>query len=144
LDKLTETHRWLSQQGKTVRIVDTIQSVVPIEVALGVQTSMTYDTPISGHHEAGHFGAATFVPSGPVNVDDLACRLASEELNLVRAKGFVKSIDGQTHAIQVVGRRWTSSVTSVGASIGIVCIGLKSAVDHDQIECAILQARSNA
>jgi G3E family GTPase len=73
---------------------------------------------------------STFKVDVPERVDasTLATLLASEEAQLLRAKGFVQSTDGSIKLLQVVGRRWTTTTAAADSinntGLGIVCIGL--------------------
>ena len=53
---------------------------------------------------------------GLADVQVLAEALACQDLGLLRAKGFARSVDGQIYAIQVVGRRWSVALGSTWMS----------------------------
>jgi G3E family GTPase len=141
---LADTRTWLASQNTAARTIDAVQSSIPIEVALGVHTPAKRRSHGSDHLVSGHFETATFVPEDRVDVANLAERLTLEALGIVRAKGFVKSIDGTTHAIQVVGQRWTSSVVPDDVPIGLVCIGPTECFDQERIKSAFRQAGANS
>jgi G3E family GTPase len=138
---LTELHAWLSAQAESVQVIAATRATVPFDVVIGsVVCSNRESRPFSGH-AANVFKSGSYEMATPVHVDDLARRLASEELGLVRAKGFVKSPEGTTHAIQIVGRRWSSSQHHSNVPLGIVCIGLEPQFDDKLVQDAIANAR---
>ena len=78
--------------------------------------------------------------STAADVEKLARALASDEFGLYRAKGFARDTDGQLHAIQVVGQRWTTCPAASHIETGIVCIGPKGGTTRKQIDETIALA----
>lgn len=78
-----------------------------------------------------------------LDANALASLLASEEAQLLRAKGFVQDTDGSIKLIQVVGRRWnittapTDSIEKTGS--GVVCIGLEHSADASNVKALLKQ-----
>lgn len=82
-----------------------------------------------------------------VDASALATLLASEEAQLLRAKGFLRDNDGSLKLLQVVGRRWTTttapkdSINKTGR--GIVCISLAHTTNAFDIY-ALINKQKNA
>lgn len=84
-------------------------------------------------HDTSGFDSVSLPLDKPFDPAALGRLLASEELDLVRAKGFVRDETGAVHAVQSVSRRWSSEPASEDSPIGLVCIGLKPAFDGDAV-----------
>ena len=137
----TRIKTWLSEQNGQAEIVEAQHGSLPS--ALILQSFATQDREKSkrADHQSAGFTTRTIKLDTPVNVDQLAESLASPDLALVRAKGFAKANDGQTKAIQIVGRRWTVSDAAETVTHGLVVIGHQSNFDEVAISEAISQAK---
>lgn len=121
--ELQETKLWLNRQSLPARVVETTQCAVPPDTVL---ESFLGRTRAAGpHHEAANLDMLTLRPVVPVDVEKLAKALADEEYGVIRAKGFATSVDGTKMLIQVVGRRWQTSVATGDFKDGIVCLGFR-------------------
>jgi G3E family GTPase len=129
---LAETKRWLGQKIIGVRIIESSHSIVAPQVVLGsFLAQQALGVP---HFEASDLEMMTVTLREPVDVENLAKKLADDDLGLVRAKGFVTSLTGKKTLIQVVGRRWEISLAPDSTLNGIVCLGFKGVLSTQNIE----------
>ncbi len=115
---------WLAEKSPGAQIIKTERSVVH-------PTLMLQDferQPVSGlgmkHHDAGQFNTELVVPDGPVDACQMANDLIENTPGLVRAKGFVKSINGTMQTIQIVGKRAEITPAPEGAEVGVITISV--------------------
>jgi G3E family GTPase len=89
-------------------------------------------------HQTGDYETLSLEIDRPCDAERLARNLAEPRLGLLRAKGFLRGLDGQLATIHVVGRR--SQVELAPAWIEgpgrLVCIGLKAEINRDAILAA--------
>lgn len=115
----------LQQHAPTSRVLTVEHGQIPLEILLAADIQQRRKVkPARHHHAPATFESRTMVPAGPVDADGLAKRLADAQLALLRAKGFVRSSDGDTYAIQIVGRRWSVSTARTVADPGLILIAL--------------------
>lgn len=129
---LAKTKQWLGQQTGGVRIIESSHSIVAPQVILDsflVQKALG-----APHFESSNLEMMTITLPESVDVENLAKKLADDDLGLVRAKGFVTSLTGQKTLIQVVGRRWETSLAPGSTLNGIVCLGFKDVISKQNIE----------
>ena len=129
---LSETKRWLGQQTGGVRIIESSHSIVAPQVVL--DSFLVQQALGAPHFEASNLEMMTITLREPVDVENLAKKLADDDLGLIRAKGFVTSLTGQKTLIQVVGRRWETSLAPDSTLSGIVCLGFKGLISKQNIE----------
>jgi len=123
LASLDDTIAWLKEQKPNVRVIVSEHGVVAREVVLD---SFLGKTKVSlGRHHTEYLEVMTLSLPNPVDVDDLAQKLADGKNRLIRAKGFATSKSGQKILIQVVGNRWTTTDAPDHVENGIVCLGFK-------------------
>lgn len=123
--ELNETIIWLKDQNPDARIIKTQHGAVPPQAVLD---SFLEKPATSGpYHHTQNLEMTTMIPENPVDVEALARKLASDEMGLIRAKGFATSLAGQKMLIQVVGNRWEVSAAPDHRKDGIVCLGYKGA-----------------
>ena len=128
---LAETKRWLGQQTVGVRICESSHSIVAPQVVLG--SFLVQQASGVPHFEASELEMMTVTLREPVDVENLAKKLADDDLGLIRAKGFVTSLTGKKTLIQVVGRRWETSLAPDSTLNGIVCLGFKGVISRQNI-----------
>ena len=104
---------------------------LPPEVLLQSFVGRNRDS--GARHDTSGFDSVSLPMDRPCDPAALGQLLASEELDLVRAKGFVRDRDGAIHAVQSVSRRWSSEAAPEDSPIGLVCIGLKPGFDRDAV-----------
>ena len=120
---LNNVENWMHQSAKGASIVKTVQGQVPADVVLGPNHISTNTAP--QHRADALFESQAYSAEIPLDAHSLAVALASEHFGLIRAKGCVVDTNGQSHAIQVVGRRWNVSDAPNNMKPGLVCIGLR-------------------
>lgn len=135
-ESLAATKQWLNSQYPQTRVVQSVQGAVPPEAVLGSFLGRTHTS--SPHHEAANLNMLTLRPSGPLDADQLAQALVSDKYGIIRAKGFVTSLDGKKTLIQVVGQRWQTTVTCDEFADGIVCIGFKGELKPSELSKLVL------
>jgi G3E family GTPase len=129
--KLNQTKMWLERQNAGVGIVEADHSVVPPEVIL--DSFLDHKASTGPHHTTSDLEKVILDFPNPVDVEALAQKLASDELGLVRVKGFVTSMSGQKCLIQVVGNRWEVSPAIDTLSNGVVCLGFRGVASMDEL-----------
>ncbi|QUS36326.1 CobW family GTP-binding protein [Falsirhodobacter algicola] len=116
---LAQTRIWLGDVTDA-RVLQAREAAVPPSALLGA-----LPVPRRGHRlDHGHadaFRSCTLTPP-PGDPDALARELATGSFGVIRAKGYVQALDGGTHLVQIVGRRWRTSPAKEAAA-GLVCIG---------------------
>nr|WP_325251134.1 GTP-binding protein [Amylibacter sp.] len=108
---------------------------VPPEILLQSFVGRSRDS--SMRHDTSGFGSVSVPFDMPCKPAELAQFLASDDLGLVRAKGFVRDDQGGVHAVQSVSRRWTVEAAPADSPLGVVCIGLKPSFDADAVRNAL-------
>lgn len=136
-EELAGTRRWLAERAPGRGILETVRAQVPLGVLIGGRLDRTLaERPRAdaAHHHTEH-GVAVVHLDEPMEPEDLARRLASEEAGLVRSKGFVEAGDGRLWCVQTVGRRWSVDEAPSGARQpgDIVCISQTGPVDADSL-----------
>ncbi|MFT4959296.1 MAG: G3E family GTPase [Paracoccaceae bacterium] len=135
-ETLEATKQWLTALYPQTRVVDSVQGAVPPETVLGSFLGRVYTS--GPHHEAANLDMLTLSPRGPLDADQLAQSLASNSYGIIRAKGFVTSLDGQKTLIQIVGQRWQTSNANDEFADGIVCLGFKEQLKSTELSRLVL------
>ncbi|MGI9500605.1 MAG: CobW family GTP-binding protein [Geminicoccaceae bacterium] len=133
-DRFEDTLAWLHHQMPKARVVTTQRAAAPLEIILGAHLDDASNRRTGRHDANDHFIAVSFPATSPIDAERLSACLADPELGLLRAKGFVRDLDGSLRAIQVVGQRYETTTAPSDAKPGLVCIGLKT-----QIKRAVLE-----
>ena len=128
---LWETKQWLGLQNGGARLVESTHSIVPPAVIL--DSFLVRKSLAALHFEVSNLEMMTINFEEPVDVEELAKNLADDDLGLIRAKGFVTSLTGEKALIQVVGRRWNTSLAPNNKLSGIVCLGFKGVMSKQDI-----------
>ena len=130
---------WLKGQALGAQIITASHGVVPPEILLQSFLSRDRSGSPDHIHQSDIFETISIKAEKPVDAEALAKGLADAELNLVRAKGFVETINGEKMTIQIVARRWALSPAPTGVSTGMVAIGHKADFNPKAIRNLILQ-----
>lgn len=133
-DQLDDTLAWLHHRAPKVRVVIVRRATAPLALVLGVRLDDAEDRTTEGHDARDQFITISFPVANPVNAERLSASLASPELGLLRAKGFVRDLNGNLRTIQVVGHRYETTSAPPDAKPGLVCIGLKTEVNRVALE----------
>ena len=111
---------------------------------LGIAKPLSPDLANAALDHRHLFATASYPIDAPLDPDQLATALVADNLGIIRAKGFVKALDGQLCELQLVGRRWTIRPAETATTLGIVCLGPKPLFDQDRIDTVISQNTSNS
>jgi G3E family GTPase len=155
---LEKTQHWIEGSTNGARILRSAQANIPTTVAFTahVDSRRTSGPSANTHHASDEYDSFVVPLPGRYDVNGLAQAIASPELGLLRAKGFVNGFSdanaqhGQgRYIIQSVGRRWscepaTSKPGTPGPetpglatreleSEGLVCIGLRNLIERDAV-----------
>ncbi len=136
-DTRADIQAWLSDRAENASVIATEHAALSLDIVTGLTAD---PKPIGHNHHHAHEADETFISVSipmpdPVDAEALVTRLA--ELDLLRAKGFVRDISGQMMAIQTVGRRSAIRPASGTPQPGLVCIGLRETLDQRAIMIAL-------
>ncbi len=131
-DGLVSLRSWMKERNGDVEIVLAQHGQLPSSLVL--QSFLARERKHQEGHQLNAFETVRMEIVTPVQVEKLAQDLASPELGLLRAKGFVKSPQGELKTIQVVGRRWAVTEAPPNSQPGLVAIGVKAVVDPKVLE----------
>lgn len=134
VDDTAEVTAFIARHASGAEVVETTNGQLPSAAAL---QSFPHTGGTNTEHDTRAFRSISVTIDHAVDPQALARVLSSEELALVRAKGFVAGTDGHRFAIQCVGRRMNIVQAPDDAPLGIVCIGLAPRFDEDAIRAAI-------
>jgi G3E family GTPase len=119
---------WLQEKSGAASILETQNSILPIEIAL---QSFTHDDGFSADrstHSTSQFETKFYTFSAPTQAQALAQELAGLS-QIVRAKGFVPNEDGKLKTLQIVGQRFAITPAPENVEAGLVVIGVKPLPD---------------
>ncbi|MEX0280832.1 MAG: GTP-binding protein [Arenibacterium sp.] len=128
----TRALAWLDSKARHSEVVPVANGEVPIEVVLGPRERAS--DPRADPHADALFQSHVIEVPHPVDVDSLAERLRAGGLGLVRAKGFLRGLDGKCHLVQLVGKRVETRVFEGPVSrLALVCIGRVGAINETDL-----------
>ena len=138
--QLETTLAWLRRQVPNARVVTAERAASPLALVLGAHPDDGGEqrTDPEPHDVDDQFVTFAFPVASPVDAKRLAARLADPETGLLRAKGFVRDLDGNRRLIQVVGHRHETVLARPGVELGLVCIGLRTEVRSATLEGLLL------
>ena len=119
------TLNWLNEIAYKTPVIETNRSVVPPVVLLRDFDRQTkkINTALAPH-QPSNFRTSLSVPDMLVDPAEFAERLILENSGLIRAKGFVKALDGTMQTIQIVGKRIEIAKAPDGVETGVVTISI--------------------
>lgn len=119
------TLNWLNEIAYKTPVIETNRSVVPPVVLLRDFDRQTkkINTALAPH-QPSNFRTSLSVPDMLVDPAEFAERLILENSGLIRAKGFVKALDGTMQTIQIVGKRIEIAQAPDGVETGVVTISI--------------------
>ena len=137
---------WLAATVPGARVLPVRNANVPLDIVIGQhvgrQVGESSIAP-SEHHEHQTHQTEDYTPlsleiDSPCDVERLARNLAEPRLGLLRAKGFLRGLDGKLVTLHVVGRRAQVEAAPAGVEGPgrLVCIGLKAEINRDAILAA--------
>lgn len=138
-----KTRAWLSAMFPSARAINAKNAVLPPALVLGLGMDHQMAAAKSkghGQHRDLH-GATVLEIKRAVDPEKIAKFLASPETNIVRSKGFIKSLPDSTVCIQTVGRRWDiKAVPDHHGEVGrIVCISVGDVEDLNSLSDRITE-----
>jgi G3E family GTPase len=130
---LQETLSWLNAQAAQAAVVAIAEGRVPADLLLGPRERDA--VVVESAHSDALFASCVFPASAPVDAVRLAEQMAQGAFGLVRAKGFVRDLDGDIRLIQLVGRRVSvERACAAPAQLAVVCIGRADGMDQHGLE----------
>jgi G3E family GTPase len=131
---------WLARIVPGARVLPARNASIPPDIIMGRNPETRHTGHMELHdHETTGFETLSLEIDGPRDADRLAGVLADPRLGLLRAKGFVRGLDGVLVTLQVVGRRALveAAPSWVEGPGRLVCIGLTAEMDRAAILAAI-------
>jgi G3E family GTPase len=140
-ERAAATSCWLTETVPGARILPMRNADIPPDVVIGQNPERNADkgrTPLSEHRTEDYETLSVEIDA-PRDAERLACGLTDPNLGLLRAKGFIRGLDGTLANLHVVGRRSlvTPAPSWVEGPGRLVCIGLAVEMDRAAILAAI-------
>jgi G3E family GTPase len=141
-ERLGAASSWISETSPRARVVPSRNADIPLEVIVGHRSPRQVDTrltPRSGRQHTADYETLSFEIAAPRDAERLAAALAATDSGLLRAKGFVRRIDGTFATVHVVGRRALVEPAPdwIEGPGRLVCIGLADQINRSAIEAAV-------
>jgi G3E family GTPase len=146
-ERVTAAAHCIAEVAPGARVLPVRDANVPLEIVVGGNPEMRRRkgrTGLVGHQTAA-FETISLEIAGPGNPDELARALADPRLGLLRAKGFLRTSDGDFVTLHIVGRRALvePAPSWIEGPGRLVCIGLAAEMDSAAI-LAAAKASSDA
>ncbi len=149
-DAVERLHGWLREAAPRATVIDTERGAVAIELLFGDDAVAGRAASLAPSRLAAPavpragavFETLSWIFDAPVDAQALAVALASPELGLARAKGFVTGRDGRGWLVQAVGRHVELSPRDPSPAEGgrLACIGARGRFDRSAIEASLRRA----
>ncbi len=130
-DEAKSLSDWLSAQTRGAAQVPCAFGKTAPETILGAVADPGTGQPAD--HADRLFDSHILQFGAPTDALALAERLATGGFGVIRAKGFVTGADGQLWQLQTVGPRWEAEPATRDVAPGVVCLGLRGALDSAQL-----------
>jgi G3E family GTPase len=139
-ERFSEVSRWLGATAPRARVVPAKNADIPLDIIVGhhePRQGATRLTPRSGRQHIADYETLSFEIDAPRDPERLAAALAAT--GLLRAKGFVRRIDGTFATVHIVGQRALVEPAPdwIEGPGRIVCIGLANQINRSVIEAAV-------
>lgn len=143
-EALVATEAWVRSMTPRANIIATRQAAVPLDAIIGNRLAKERGGGLTLGGAAAAFETRAFDVAARCDPTALATALTDPALGILRAKGFVRDLDGCRVTIQIVGGRREVSPTSrePGDHDGLVAIGLKGRIDLGAIAKIVAAAQS--
>jgi G3E family GTPase len=133
---------WLVGIAPGVRIISTRSADIPLDVIVGqhLRQPLAMAPALSPQNtHASIYQTLSVDADVPCDPERLAAALADARLGLLRAKGFVRRLDGSFASLHVVGKRAAveGAPDWIEGPGRIVCIGLAHQINPPAISAAI-------
>jgi G3E family GTPase len=141
-ERLGAIPRWLSETAPRARVVPSRNADIPVEIIVGQHAPRQADTsltPRCGNHHTADYQTLSFEIDAPRDPERLADGLTRPDTGLLRAKGFVRRLDGTFATVHVVGQRALvePAPSWIDAPGRLVCIGLADLLNRSAILAAL-------
>ncbi len=141
-ERFSDVSRWLIETAPRARTVPAENADIPLDIIVGQHSPRTADsrlTPRSGRQHTADYETLSFEIDAPRDPERLAAALSATDCGLLRAKGFVRRIDGTFATLHIVGQRALVEPAPdwVEGPGRIVCIGLANQINRSAIEAAV-------
>jgi G3E family GTPase len=141
-ERFSDVSRWLGETVPRARVVPAENADIPLEIIVGQHAPRQGDTRLtsrSGRQHIADYETLSFGIDAPRDPERLAAALAAMDCGLLRAKGFVRRIDGTFATVHVVGRRALVEPAPdwIEGPGRLVCIGLANQINRSAIEAAV-------
>lgn len=145
-DRLEAVRNWIAGVAPRARIVTARHGAVSMRVIVGAQLDAEpagFADRMRQQHTTASYATLAVAADGAYRIADLATALSVADTGLLRAKGFVRDVDGACWLVQMVGTRVVVSPAPVeGSNVGrLVCIGLAGQLSSDRIGATLDSAR---
>ena len=140
-EKLARIHLSLEDTYPSSRLINVSHANYPLDLFLmDTAKNVANRSIISADdaHRTSMYNTFVLDLPGEYDVRKLGCTLTDKAMGVLRAKGFVRDIDGIMQTLQIVGERTTIQPAPDGVSAGMVCIGL-SGECSEQVVKSVLQ-----
>jgi G3E family GTPase len=131
---------WLVATVPGARVLPVRNANLPLDIIIGQHSGRRPDKGLmrGSDHQAGDYETLILEIDHPCDAERLARNLADPSLGLLRAKGFLRGLDGKLATIHVVGRRAQieTAPSWVEGPGRLVCIGLAAEINRDAILAA--------
>jgi G3E family GTPase len=139
-ERFSDVSRWLSETAPQARVVPAKNADIPLDIIVRQYSPRQADTRLtsrSGRQHTADYETLSFEIDAPRDPERLAAALAAT--GLLRAKGFVRRIDGTFATVHVVGRRTLVEPAPdwIEGPGRLVCIGLANQINRSAIEAAV-------
>lgn len=125
----TALMEWLAEAAPGAIAIPAERGRVAPGALLGVLPAPGTGQPAD--HSDRLFDSVVLTPEGDQPVEELARELATGSHGVIRAKGYLRDVDGALWLIQTVGRRWEVTAAQGPHEAGLVCIGFRDRLDRD-------------
>ncbi len=141
-ERLGTVSGWLNATAPRARVVPAENADIPLDIIVGRHAPRQGDTrltPRSGRQHTADYETLSFEIDAPHDPERLAEALSAMDCGLLRAKGFVRRIDGTFATLHIVGQRALVEPAPdwIEGRGRIVCIGLADQINRSAIEAAV-------
>lgn len=128
------TRDWLAETCEGASLVETQHSVAPISVVLQ-DYEREYLAPDSEAkaHDTSAFSTYRLDVENPVDPALFAQDLIEKTTGIVRAKGFLRDLQGGLQTLQIVGKRYSLTPSTVSAPCAVVVITVRAAAAEESL-----------
>jgi len=131
-EELSSTHEWLINCSNNASIIETRHSTAPIAAVLQDYERQTAPLDSGALHDVGQFQSQKLAMDEPVDPAVFAEELIVITPGIVRAKGFVRDLNGELKTVQIVGKRFAVSLAPADVACGVVVISMRGEATSEE------------